>query len=65
MRSPGSRARGTTGSLDDLIAHYGDAEGRRLAMLYAARLPDYYKTATPPDLALADIVLLERVAHGE
>ena len=51
--------------LDDLVARYGEAEGRRLATLYAARLPDYYKTATPPDLALADIVLLERIAHGE
>ena len=34
-------------------------------MRYSARLPDYYKSATPPDLALADIALLERVAAGE
>jgi glutamate dehydrogenase len=50
---------------DELVARHGDAEGRRLATLYAARLPDYYKTATPPDLALVDIALLERVAAGE
>jgi glutamate dehydrogenase len=50
---------------DALVAGSGDAEGRRLAALYARRLPDYYKTSTPPDLALADIALLERVAAGE
>ena len=50
---------------DELVARHGDAEGRRLAALYAARLPDYYKTSTPPDLALVDIALLERVAAGE
>ena len=50
---------------DELMAHYGDAEGRRLAVLYSARLPGYYKSATPPDLTLADIALLERVAAGE
>ena len=50
---------------DELTARYGDAEGRRLAVLYSARLPGYYKSATPPDLALADIALLERVAAGE
>ena len=47
------------------MARYGDAEGRRLARALRRRLPDYYKTATPPDLALADIALLERVAAGE
>ena len=51
--------------LDELVARFGDAEGRRLAALYGARLPDYYKTATSPELALADIELLERVAAGE
>jgi len=50
---------------DALVARSGDAEGRRLAALYSSRLPDYYKTSTPPDLALADIALLERVAAGE
>jgi glutamate dehydrogenase len=50
---------------EELVTRFGDADGRRLAALYAARLPDYYKTATPPDLALADIALLERVAAGE
>jgi glutamate dehydrogenase len=50
---------------DELIARYGDAEGRRLAALYSSRLPDYYKTATSPELALHDIALLERVAGGE
>ncbi|HET6175055.1 MAG TPA: NAD-glutamate dehydrogenase [Gaiellales bacterium] len=50
---------------DVLVARYGDAEGRRLATLYGARLPDYYKTSTPPDLALAEIALLERVAAGD
>ncbi|MDP9259338.1 MAG: NAD-glutamate dehydrogenase [Actinomycetota bacterium] len=50
---------------DELVARSGDAEGKRLAALYSARLPDYYKTSTPPDLALADIALLERVAAGE
>ena len=64
-RSPGSRAPGTTASRDELTARYGDAEGRRLAVLYSARLPGYYKSATPPELALADIALLERVAAGE
>ena len=64
-RSPGSRAPGTTASPTSSSARYGDAEGRRLAVLYSARLPGYYKSATPPDLALADIALLERVAAGE
>ncbi len=50
---------------DELVARLGDSEGRRLAALYAARLPDYYKTATSPELALHDIELLERVAAGE
>ena len=39
--------------------------GRRLAAIYCPRLPDYYKTATSPELALVDIELLERVAAGE
>ena len=51
--------------LDELVARHGDAEGRRLAALYSPRLPDYYKTATSPELALVDIDLLERVAAGE
>jgi glutamate dehydrogenase len=50
---------------DELITRFGDAEGRRLATRYAARLPDYYKTATSPELAPQDIELLERVAAGE
>ncbi len=50
---------------DELIARSGDAEGHRLARRYSARLPDYYKTATPTELALKDIDLLERVAAGE
>jgi glutamate dehydrogenase len=50
---------------DELIARSGEAEGRRLAARYSARLPDYYKTATSPDLALHDVALLERVAAGE
>ena len=50
---------------DELVARLGDAEGHRLAALYAVRLPDYYKTATSPELALQDIELLERVAAGE
>ena len=50
---------------DELILRHRDADGRRLAQRYAARLPDYYKTATPPDLALLDIDLLERVEAGE
>ena len=64
-RSPGSRAPGTTASPTSSTARYGEAEGRRLALLYSARLPGYYKSATPPDLTLADIALLERVAAGE
>ncbi|MDX6597902.1 MAG: glutamate dehydrogenase, partial [Gaiellales bacterium] len=50
---------------DELISRFGDADGRRLTTRYAARLPDYYKTATSPELALHDIALLERVAAGE
>ena len=50
---------------DELIARFGETDGRRLAKLYSARLPDYYKTATSPELALQDIELLERVAAGE
>ena len=50
---------------DELIARYGETDGRRLAKRYSARLPDYYKTATSPELALQDIELLERVAAGE
>ncbi len=51
--------------IDELVARHGDAEGRRLAAIYCPRLPDYYKTATSPELALVDIELLERVAAGE
>jgi glutamate dehydrogenase len=50
---------------DELVARFGEAEGRRLTTRYSARLPDYYKTATSPELALQDIELLERVAAGE
>src|SRR4029077_6295369 len=45
--------------IDELVARHGDVEGRRLATLYCPRLPDYYKTATSPELALVDIELLE------
>jgi glutamate dehydrogenase len=51
--------------IDELLARYGEADGRRLAARYCPRLPDYYKTATSPELALVDIELLERVAAGE
>ncbi|MDX6540715.1 MAG: glutamate dehydrogenase [Gaiellales bacterium] len=50
---------------DELIAASGEAAGSRLALRYSARLPDYYKTATSPELALHDIALLEHVAAGE
>ena len=50
---------------DERVARSGDAEGRVLAKRYSARLPDYYKTATAPEMALKDIELLERVAAGE
>jgi glutamate dehydrogenase len=50
---------------DELVARCGETEGRALAKRYSARLPDYYKTATAPELALNDIELLERVAAGE
>ena len=50
---------------DELIGRFGETDGRRLATRYSARLPDYYKTSTSPELALQDIELLERVAAGE
>ena len=64
-RSRGSRAPGTTGSPTSSSRATATPRAGALAALYAARLPDYYKTATPPELALADIELLERVAAGE
>jgi glutamate dehydrogenase len=50
---------------EELVTRFGDVEGRRLTQRYAARLPEYYKTATSPELAPKDIELLERVAGGE
>jgi glutamate dehydrogenase len=50
---------------DELVSSSGEAAGRGLAVRYGARLPEYYKTATSPELALHDIALLERVAAGE
>jgi glutamate dehydrogenase len=50
---------------DQLAAIYGEPKGRALGSRYARRLPDYYKSATDPRMALRDIEGLERVRAGE
>ena len=52
--------------LGDLLAmRFGDQPGRDLAERYSRLLPDYYKTAGSPRLAMRDIEMLERVRAGE
>ena len=51
--------------VERLVVEHGDVRGSELAAYYAQRFPDYYKTATHPDLATLHVRLLERVRAGE
>ncbi len=51
--------------VERLVAEHGDVRGSELAAYYAQRFPEYYKTATHPDLATLHVRLLERVRAGE
>ena len=50
---------------DALARAFPEDEARRLSGVYRRRLPDYYKSATEPALALLDVQLVERLADGE
>lgn len=51
--------------VERLVVEHGDVRGSELAAYYAQRFPEYYKTATHPDLATLHVRLLERVRAGE
>jgi glutamate dehydrogenase len=48
-----------------LVAAHGAERGERLAEVYAARFPDYYKNSTDISMALLDVEQFERLEAGE
>jgi len=62
QRDVADAARSWDDSLSDaLVPRLGAAKGHELARRYAARFPDYYKSATPIDHATFDVEQFERL----